>query len=456
MMRYLRAFIGVGLILVLGIMLLATIYYTLLDLQWIAFLAGVLFAAVAAIASQTSRAQWLILRRTRQLQRLKELLAEESQRLKFAGQALKHANERFQFINDALPVMIVFADREERCRYHNHAFAKWSRYGGQINGELLRDVLSYAFYRELEPKLADVFAGAETSCEVSLEQPSGGMTNFAVTLLPFPPAVQDPEGFYALIADAASVAPQALHPRDELMRALKEDQFILFTQALQLLAPTPELQLVEVLLRLKEEEQYMIPPGSFFPVAERYNLMPEIDRWVVRNLIRWAGEKQRNDPVWRMPVYCVNLAGASLSDPEFALYVKRELQTHKFPGEHLCFEISEPDVVNQHAAVRAYITVMQPLGCRFALDNFGSTQASFAPLKGLKLNFLKIDGVIIQNLLTGPDDLSRVREIVSVSRRMGMRTVAEFVESDATLDKLREIGVDYAQGFGISRPGPIS
>jgi EAL domain-containing protein (putative c-di-GMP-specific phosphodiesterase class I)/PAS domain-containing protein len=457
MKRFLRAYIGVVLVLLLGVLLLATIFFTLFDLQWIAFLAGVLFAAVAAMASQASKAQWLVLRRTRQLQRGKDLLAQESLRLKHAGQALKYANERFQFINDALPVMMVFIDREERCRYHNLAFAQWRKHvGGQINGQLVRDVVGKETYRGLKSNSADVLAGREIRYEAELEQPDGGKAPCTVTLLPFPAGAELPEGFYALIAHGAGAAAPALDSRVELMRALQEDEFILFTQTIRSLAPTPYPQLVEVLLRLQEEELYMIPPGSFFPVAERYNLMPEIDRWVVRNLIKWAAEKQRSDPAWRVPLYCVNLAGASLRDPEFALYVRHEVQNHKFSGANLCFEIAEPDVLNQNAAVRACMTAMRPLGCRFALDNFGGTQASFAPLKGLKLDFLKIDGAIIQNILTRPDDDARVREIVTASHKIGMRTIAGFVESDATLEKLREIGVDYAQGFGISKPGPIA
>jgi len=457
MMRYLRAFIGAGLVLLLGAMLLATIYFTLFDLQWIAFLAGVLFAAVAAIASQASRAQWLILRRTRQLQRVKDLLTQESLRLKHAVQVLKYANERFELINDALPVMIVFVDREERCRYHNHAFAHWCKHGsGQINGQPLRDIVGDEAYRELKSNTADVLAGKEIRYEAELEQPDGGLASYTVTLLPFPPGAEPPEGFYALIAQGAGAAAPAMHPRTELVRALQEDQFILFTQTIRSLAPTPYPQLVEVLLRLQEEEQYMAPPGGFFPVAERYNLMPDIDRWVMRNLIKWTGQKQRSDPAWRMPLYCVNLAGASLRDPEFALYVRRELQHQKFPGGNLCFEIAETDVLNQYAAVQAFVTAMRPLGCRFALDDFGSTQESFSPFEGLTLDFLKIDGVIIQNILTHPDDFARVREIVAASHKIGMRTIAEFVESDATLEKLREIGMDYAQGFGISKPGPIA
>ncbi len=151
----------------------------------------------------------------------------------------------------------------------------------------------------------------------------------------------------------------------------------------------------------------MIPPGSFFPVAERYNLMPEIDRWVVRNLIKWIVKKRRRDPAWQMPLYCVNLAGASLSDPEFALYVQRELQNHN--GVHLCFEIAESDMLDQRAAVLAFSTVMRPLGCFFTLDNFGAVRGSFASIAGLDFDFLKIDGAMIQNILSLPGDIDRVR-----------------------------------------------
>jgi EAL domain-containing protein (putative c-di-GMP-specific phosphodiesterase class I) len=246
-------------------------------------------------------------------------------------------------------------------------------------------------------------------------------------------------------------------PRAQLVRALQDDQFILYAQTIQPLAPgAPSPWLFEVLLRLREEEQYMAPPGGFIPVAERYNLMVEIDRWVVRNLLKWCVEKQRSDAAWRLPLYCVNLAAASLCEPEFALYVRSELQRQQFPAANLCFELAELDVVNHQAEAQALISTLRPLGCRFTLDGFGSTKVSFAPLKNLRLDFLKIDGVIIQNLLEDTADLARTRAIALASRKIGMRTIAEFVESGDTLAKLREIGVDYAQGFGIGKPGPIA
>src|SRR3990167_3025806 len=161
-MRNLRKFLAPALTLLLGVMLIATIYFTLFELQWIAFLAGVLFAAVAATASQASKSQWLVMRRTRQLQRVKGVLADGTARLERTAEALRVAELRFHLIGDALPVMIVFVDREERCRYHNRAFAQWrGRSREQIEGQALREVLGDEIYRELNSHGAEVFTGKE-------------------------------------------------------------------------------------------------------------------------------------------------------------------------------------------------------------------------------------------------------------------------------------------------------
>jgi len=490
MMRNLRAFLGIALTLLLGVMLIATIYFTLFELQWIAFLAGVLFAAVAATASQASKSQWLVMRRTRQLQRVKGVLADGTARLERTAEALRVAELRFHLIGDALPVMIVFVDRDERCRYHNRAFAQWrGRSREQIEGRTLREVLGGEIHQEIQLHSADVLAGKEVRYTVQSLQPGGGIEHCAVTLLPYPPGSERSAGYFALFASRVdAAAPAAVpevssgyamtgsrengdafylesmtaqlisggDPRAQLVRALQEDQFILFAQKIQLLATTgPYPRCFEVLLRMQEEEQHMLPPGGFFPVAERYGLMAEIDRWVVRNVIKWCMEMQRSDPAWYLPLYCVNLATASLCEPQFASHVRDELQRSKFPPANLCFELAEPDVISHHAEAHALMAVLRPLGCRFTLDGFGSSKVSFAPLQGLTFDFLKIDGVIVQNILADPANLGKIRAIASASHKMGMHTIAEFVEGDDTLAKLREAGIDYAQGFGVGRPGPI-
>ena len=489
MTHKLRTFIAVSLTLMLGVMLLATIYFTLFELQWIAFLGGVLFAAVTAVASQVSHAQWLIARRTKQLVRTKDALAEEVSGRERATEAQKLAERRFQFVNDAVPVMMLFIDREEHCRYHNRAFAQWCGRGeSEIDNLLLHDILGENNYGEVKPHCAGVLSGRESRFDATWISAVGSPMTVSVALLPYPPETERPAGFYALISPESGTAPiresaAAGHdqlivtsetgatiylesltgqligskdPRAQLIRALQEDHFILFAQEIRpLSAGVTYPRCFEILLRLQEEEQNMAPPGGFIPVAEHYGLMVDIDSWVVRNIMKWALARKQLEPKWQMPLLCVNLSAAALHEPEFARYVQAELARQKFPPAQICFEVAEPDIIAQHAAVRAFMRALRPPGCRFTLDAFGSTKVSFAQLTGLQLDFLKIDGIIIQSLLTNHADLARTRAITLAAHKMGLRTIAEFVESDATLAKLREIGTDYAQGFGISKPAPI-
>jgi len=488
----LSRYLGAALALALGAMLLATIYFTLFDLQWLAFLAGVLFAAVAALTSQTAQAQWLVARRTRQLERSKEALARESARRERSLEELDIAEARFRLISDALPVMILFVDRDERCRYNNSAFQKWcGRSSDRIDGVPLREVAGDVVYQDLQPHSDDVLSGREIRYDTAWPRQGGGNEHLSVTLLPYPPGIERTTGFYALITRAAGASAEPAmqqddpvgnvvivsqeggetvylesmteqlvgdgDPRARLVQALQEDQFILFAQIIEPLLPDVNRgRCLEVLLRLQEEEQHMLPPGGFFPVAERYNLMGEIDRWVVRNLLKWCAARLRDDRAWRMPLLCVNLSSAALCDPGFPHYVQGELDRCAISGSSLCFEIAEPDLIRHHRDVQALMTMLRPLGCRFTVDGFGGVKVSFAPFKDLRFDFLKIDGLIIQNILDERSELAKTRAIALACRKIGVRTIAEFVETEETIDKLREIGVDYVQGFGIGKPGPIA
>ena len=473
-MRNLRALLGLALTLLLGVMLIATIYFTLFDIEWIAFLSGVLFAAIAATASQASKSQWLVMRRTKQLQRARDALAAQSARLAQTAEALKATEARFKLVATALPAMIVYVDREDYCRYYNRAFAQWCGKGeAPEEGLAAREALGDALYRELDKHRAEVLAGREIRIDAVWQRPGGAKVSCELMLLPYPPGAEQAAGCYVLITGVAGdaarsgalITPEAMAEQrngDEdarrlLMLALREDRFMLYAQAIRSLVGTgSSLRCFEVLLRLKDEKQGTLPPGGFFPVAERCNLMGEIDRWVVRNFVKWCAEKQRNDAAWQPPLYCVNLAAASLRDPGFAAYVRGELEHAEFPAGNLCFEIAEPDVALYPAELRKLTDVLRPSGCRFTVQSFGKSGVSFAPLKDLVFDFLKIDGVVIHNMLTSPDALTTIRRIAVQSRKFGLRTIAEFVESDDMVEKLRENGVDYVQGFGIGRPAPIA
>lgn len=499
--RPVQIVLSLGLTLLLGALLVATIHYTRFDLQWLAFLGGVLFAAVLAMASHASKAEWLIARRTRQLERMREQLAAETDRGKNAAEALRMADLKMRLIGDALPVPIFYVDRDLRCRYHNQACRTLTVLAAErIDGQPLQDVAGAAYPLMLH-YLEQTLAGAAVSYELVWPDNNDVPPRFMVSHLPFPPQHERPFGFYILLAPAAGYAAIASHapprsgatadaiavatvsaengsdggntlylrsitdqlmgrdddPRAKLRRALREDQFLLFAQnILPLKSGAPDPVCHEILLRLQEEEDNLLPPGGFIPIAEEYGMMEEIDRWVVRNLISWSLKRQQADAGWRRPLFCINLSGTTLANPDFASFVRHELQRSGFAAQALCFEISDIEAISNHASVRHFISALKPAGCRFALDDFGSAKVSFSHLRGLAIDFIKIDGAIIQNILKNPTDLAKLRAIATVCQKIGVRTIAEFVESGDTLNKLRELGIDYAQGFGVARPGPIA
>lgn len=242
-------------------------------------------------------------------------------------------------------------------------------------------------------------------------------------------------------------------PRARLLKALKNDDFLLYSQQIMAITTRPgDQHSLEILLRLQEEEDNMLPPGGFFPVAEALGMLEDIDRWVVRHTVTWcAGSTAANDPMC-----CINLSSDALLNPDFAFFVRTQLKHHNIPGRRLCFEITEPDVIAHLEAARKFIRALKPQGCQFTLDNFGSVKVSFAHIRDLPIDFLKVDGSIIQNIMTSPGDLARARAISLTCQRLGIRSIAQSVESEPMLDKLREIGFDFAQGFGISHPGPLA
>lgn len=243
-------------------------------------------------------------------------------------------------------------------------------------------------------------------------------------------------------------------PEARLKKALTGDDFLLFMQRIVALKPSLEGRAcVEILLRLREEEDNMLPPGGFFPVAEALGMLEDIDRWVVSHTIAWCAQSAEHA---NAPMCCINLSAESLLNPDFSIFVRTRIKRHELPGARLCFEINEPDAIAHPEAVRKFISALKPQGCRFTLDHFGSVKVAFAHIKDLPIDHLKIDGSIIQNILTSSGDLARARAISLTCQRLGIRTIAQSVENGKILMKLREIGFDYAQGFGIDDPEPIA
>ena len=209
----------------------------------------------------------------------------------------------------------------------------------------------------------------------------------------------------------------------------------------------------ELLLRMREEDKRLIPPGAFLPAAERYNLSPRLDRWVLDHAFAWLLENPGH--LERLSHCAINLSGLSLGNDEFLEHVIARFEETGIPPGKICFEVTETAAIANLSSATVFIKKLKALGCKFALDDFGSGLSSFAYLKTLPVDYLKIDGVFVKDIETDPIDLAMVKSINDIGHVMGKQTIAEFVENEAILKKLREIGVDYAQGYGIAKPQPI-
>ncbi len=241
----------------------------------------------------------------------------------------------------------------------------------------------------------------------------------------------------------------------QIHRALELNRFELHYQPiLETSHEIVEPRRIEILLTMISEEGKRIPPGTFIPAAERFNTMPSIDRWVVRKSIETFADHWQQKT--RHVKECfINLSGTSLTDPTFGEFVIEQLLEHRVPPGVLCFEITETAAITNLAEAKALMRELRGLGCRFALDDFGSGLSSFAYLRSLPVDFLKIDGIFVKDIHRDKIDYSIVESINKVGQELGLKTIAEFVETDEVLQRLVTLGVDYVQGYGLARPAPV-
>jgi diguanylate cyclase (GGDEF)-like protein len=247
-----------------------------------------------------------------------------------------------------------------------------------------------------------------------------------------------------------------MHWVARIKQALEENRFCLYCQPIRPLAAEQHEPLYfEVLLRKISPEGKLIPPMAFIPAAERYHMMSAIDRWVIRHafdayrrlLDQYGSEVQC--------VFTINLSGMSLGEPGLLDYIMDQFIQHGVPPTGICFEITETAAIVNLAQTIELIKKLKEVGCCFLLDDFGSGMSSFAYLKNLPVDFIKIDGAFVRDIESNPIDLAMVQSIHGIARAMQIRTIAEFVESAAAMEMLKAMGVHYGQGYHLGKPMPI-
>jgi PAS domain S-box-containing protein len=480
--RAIRPFISAFAVIATAAVLVFAIYFTELGSQWILFLTGILVAAILAETTRRSHAEWVVMRRTAQLSSIKTRLERETQQRKTAEKAVAACKPRLHLIDEVLPTMVAFVDREGHCRYYNRAFLDWLRLRPeQVSGRHMREVLGAKVYQETATAVRQSLDGHALHYERTQKMPDGAVYRLSVDHLPQFGEDGKITGFYMLINDVTepgdvripalpeSSADQnmfvdsyseqvtAQHDASLIKKAIENGEFSLFCQLITALAANSgEAGHYEILVRLKEEEEGMMPPGMFFPLAEKHGLMPHLDRWVVQHVTEWVAHKNPQGRQQESSMYFINVSGATIADSGFPEFLRLTLLEYGVPGSVLCFEISDSDLSLRTAEVAEFANRVRECGCRVALSGFGRDRVLFELIRGFRVEFLKIDGSVILDILQDPVKLAKVIAITGVAKKIGVQIIAELVESEEIIVKLREIGIDFAQGFGISRPRPLA
>lgn len=282
------------------------------------------------------------------------------------------------------------------------------------------------------PSLTDIFKAADSACYAAKE---AGRNRIHI---------YNPDDIEIALRQGEA------HWMVRIQQSLEDHRFQLYYQSIVPLNPqSGDVEHYEILVRMVSETGSIIPPGAFIPSAERYHLMSRIDFWVIEHLIEWM------ENYWDFShpgIFAINLSGQSMADGELQIKIKQLIKSSNIDPKNISFEITETAAISNLSLAKGFISDLKEIGCKFALDDFGSGLSSFAYLKNLPVDYLKIDGTFVKDMVDDPIDRAMVESIHRIGNVMELKTIAEFVENDKIKSALIDIGVDYAQGFGIARP----
>ncbi|MBX3638883.1 MAG: EAL domain-containing protein [Nitrosomonas sp.] len=456
-----------------------TVYY------WVVMLWICLFSVILVMLGQFIHVNKEIKNYSEQLMSSKERLTNEIKHRLWAEKTTAENKARSQYIDENIPVMLAYFNAEQRCRYHNRLFRKWfGLKSDQIDGFLLQEFANNEFISSISKHIDAILSGKTVHEERVLKSTKGFPYIFIEQYIPHLDSKGRIVGFYTLHTPraqekhlAVSKKSQQIKPATDnvvsprmhtlsseacsqdtvtatqIAQAIEGGKFNIYCQKI---APVDKNTLLpdqyEILIRMVEEENNLMPPGSFLPLVDQFGLMSQLDRWVASYVIEWMAEHARKT----RSIFCFNLAKDTLCDKEFITFIGQKLQETQVPAVTLCFEIEENDAnLNLDDAI-FFTEEIRKIGCLVTLCSFGQSMASMDLLKKMKFDYLKIDGGIVCNMLHDDEDMMRIKGINQIARRLSIKTIAELVETKETFAKLNEIGINYAQGFGIAKPCSIN
>jgi len=247
--------------------------------------------------------------------------------------------------------------------------------------------------------------------------------------------------------------PQDMQSVHQINNAITHGSFVLYKQDIVPLQQQNTGKFFEILVRMLDNQGCIVNPASFFPIAERYKLSSKIDLWVINATYDYFVE--HNEKVNDIATISINLSGLSLTDNELESFIINKFTNSKLPAEKFCFEITETAAITNTKRARLFMDNIKALGCRFALDDFGSGHSSYAYIKELPTDIIKIDGAFITNMMDNSLDYTTVKSICEIAKAAGQEIVAEFVEEENVVEALTQLGVDYAQGYYFDKPEPL-
>lgn len=454
--------------------LLIAAFYFISDTthHWITGLWGILITTIFVMIGQITHATKKNEGIATQLLTTKERLANEIKHRLWAEKTTSESKIQLQFIDESFPILLAYFTVAQRCRYHNRAYRNWlGLNANQIDGQFLQDFSSKEFSKSLKDHMKGILAGKTIFNERIQKTAKGISYNLAEQFIPHFDSKKKVIGFYTLYtprapeknhisAAAASLPSQAnanvISPEltaVRIVKAIEGDEFRLYHQkilSLETNADRPDHY--EILVRMAEEENNLMPPGTFLPLVEKFKMMPRLDRWVVSYMLQWLSAHQTTPGA----KFCINIAKDTLLCTDFPAFVRDQLQKYNIPSSILCFEIEEADALANLSATSLFAQKIRQLGCFVSLCSISHNQASVNLLKKINVDIIKIDGSLVYNIPHDEKDLAKVTAINRIAHAINIQTVAELVENEYIIVKLREIGVDFAQGFGVSRPRPLN